>query len=152
MLINLPNVLIYSLRWIKTWKHFLIYPLFNYGTYCISQTVWPLWKKLIRPTNEWFHLLDRSPPPPLVTDVSAVSLAVPCRLDIKHNLKPAAIFTICSEVSTHCPDRHKATEPCLVYQKHLTAKIIFFSINQDWQRGKIGRVLSRAHGQELCEF
>ena len=98
------------------------------------------------------YLWDRSPSPSLMNDVSAVSVAAQCRLDIKWNLKLAAIFTFCSEVSTHCPDRHKATEPCPVYQKHPAAKIIFFFINQDWQRGKIGRVLSGAHGQEPCEF
>lgn len=59
-------------------------------------------------------------------DVSAVRATVPCRLDMKLNLRTAAIFTICSAVSTDSLDRHKAREPCLVYQKHLSAKIIFF--------------------------
>lgn len=82
---------------------------------------------------EGFHRLDRSSSPSLMNDVSAVSVTLPCRLDIKQDLKLAAIFTICSEVSTRCPDRHKATGPCLVYQKHLAAKIVFFFINQEWQ-------------------
>lgn len=101
---------------------------------------------------EWFHLLDRRTSPSPVNDVSAVSRTVPCRLDIKHDLKLAAILRICSEVFTHWPDRHKATAPCPVYQKQLAARIRFFSINQDWQRGKIGCVLSRALGQKLWEF
>ena len=40
-------------------------------------------------------------------------------MQIRHQaqLETGCHFTICSEVSTHCPDRHKATEACLVYQK-----------------------------------
>lgn len=106
------------------------------GPYC--QAVWLLWKQLIKTANEWFHLPDRSSLPSPVKDVSVVNLSIPCRLDFKQNLKVSTIFAICSKVSTHCSDRHKATEPCLVYQKHLAAKIIFFSINQDWQSRKIG--------------
>ncbi len=54
-------------------------------SYCSTQAVWPLQTKWIPSRSECLLVLDSSASPSLVSDVSAVSPAQPCRLDLKQN-------------------------------------------------------------------